>query len=66
MIEAAEPLEYICRDCGCPVFAWGYTTLPDPRRCGTCAWIATLPVEDQPAARERLGRPVADKSRFTP
>ena len=50
-----EPLEYVCCDCGCPVCAWGYAAVPDPPRCGTCAWIATLPVTDQPAARERLG-----------
>jgi hypothetical protein len=53
-----EPLEYVCCDCGWPVVAWGHEALPEPQRCGTCAWIVTLPIADQQPARERLGRPV--------
>jgi hypothetical protein len=54
---SARDVEFECVDCGCRVVMFGTRIAPDPRRCGVCNWIVrTLPVADQPAIRERLGR----------
>jgi hypothetical protein len=54
---SARDVEFECVDCGCPVIMFGTTVAPTDLRCAVCNWIVqTLPAEDHPAIRERLGR----------
>jgi hypothetical protein len=53
-----SPIEFDCIDCGRHVIAFGYNAQFE--RCNSCFWITqNIAPADQPAARERLGVPLA-------